>query len=442
MNIYLQIHKVIRTFDIEMESIILHFLRRPIWRKTSTLLSLWLLMVVVSVALHMHNFNNFLIYKFTFWHAVEGKSLFLNHGDHFDVNHYGPIFSLIMAPFAIIPSLWMGVALWHLALAMFLWWAIQRSTLTTAQIVVVIWLTAHELLNALGMSQFNVATAAMILLTYSAIHRGKDVWAAFWIVLGVLVKAYGIVGLAFFFFTRNKIKFTMWLVIWTVILVVLPMPFFGFDYVGGQYVEWIKCLGEKGQENMLSDFQNISLLGIIRKIGYACTAGLQSYWSVYLHEAPQDNTNFWISTWNDLWIIVPAMIYSALPWLRVKQYHSYSFQLMALALVLMFVNIFSTGAENSSYIISMLGVAIWYIAAPWKRSRTDLALLIFCFVLTSLSPTDLFPPYIRTYWIRAFALKALPVVLIWGKLVWEMCTRDYTFKVADDPVSCAPCTAE
>ena len=151
MNIYLQIHKVIRTFDIEMESIILHFLRRPIWRKTSTLLSLWLLMVVVSVALHMHNFNNFLIYNFTFWHAVEGKSLFLNHGDHFDVNHYGPIFSLIMAPFAIIPSLWMGVALWHLALAMFLWWAIQRSTLTTAQIVVVIWLTAHELLNALGM---------------------------------------------------------------------------------------------------------------------------------------------------------------------------------------------------------------------------------------------------------------------------------------------------
>ena len=88
--------------------------------------------------------------------------------------------------------------------------------------------------------------------------------------------------------------------------------------------------------------------------------------------------------------------------------------------------VFSTGAENSSYIISMLGVAIWYIAVPWKRSRLDLCLLIFCFVLTSLSPTDLFPSYIRTYWIRAFALKSLPVVIIWLKLVWEMCTKDYT----------------
>ena len=57
-----------------MKTAILHFLQRPIWKKTSTLLTLWLLMVVVSVALHMHNFNNFLIYKYTYWHAVEGKT--------------------------------------------------------------------------------------------------------------------------------------------------------------------------------------------------------------------------------------------------------------------------------------------------------------------------------------------------------------------------------
>jgi hypothetical protein len=70
-------------------------------------------------------------------------------------------------------------------------------------------------------------------------------------------------------------------------------------------------------------------------------------------------------------------------------------------------------------------VAIWFGAVPWKRSRLDLCLLVFCFILTSLSSTDLFPGDLRTYVIRAFSLKALPVVIIWLKLVWEMCTRDY-----------------
>ena len=417
---------------------------KSFWRNTWTLFSLWMLMVIISVGLHMHNFNNFLIYKFTFWHAVEGRSLFENHGDHFDVNHYGPLFSLIIAPFSLISgtatsmgdvTLWIDVFLWHLALGLFLWWAIRQSTLTMEQKVVVIWLTAHEMLNALGMSQFNVATAAMILLTYSAIRRGKDMWAAFWIVLGTLVKMYGIVGLAFFFFAKSKSKFVMWLLIWTVVLMVLPMPFFGADYVAGQYVEWIKCLGEKGQENLLSDFQNISLLGMVRKIGYAVSAGLPAYYEVFESAGKNpDVTNWWWSTWNDLWLIAPALIYSALPWLRVKQYKHHAFQLMCLALVLMFVNIFSTGAENSSYIISMLGVAIWFIAVPWKRSRLDIGLLIFCFVLTSLSSTDLFPGDIRTYWIRAFSLKALPVVLIWLKLVWEMCTREYGEQPQSEPL--------
>lgn len=398
----------------------------PFWRDKRTMFSLWMLMVIISIGLHMHNFNNYLIYKYTFWHALEGKSLFESHGDHYDVNHYGPIYSLIMAPFAVIPSIWVGVALWHLTLALFLWWAIRKSTLTVEQQVVVIWLTAHEMLNALGMSQFNVATAAMILLTYTAIRRGQDMWAAFWIVLGTLVKLYGIVGLAFFFFAKSKPKFVMWLMVWTVVLIALPMPFFGIEYELGQYAEWFKCLSEKADENMLSDFQNISLLGMVRKIGYAVTAGLPAYYEVFESAGKQyDATNWWVSTWNDLWIIIPAMVYSALPWLRFKQYHSHSFQLMCLALVLMIVNILSTGSENSSYIIAMLGVAIWYIAVPWKRSRLDLYLLIFCFFLTSLSCTDIFPAYIRSFWIRAFSLKALPVVVIWMKLVWEMCTRDY-----------------
>lgn len=59
------------------------------------------------------------------------------------------------------------------------------------------------------------------------------------------------------------------------------MPFWGADYVVIQYIEWITCLGEKGQENLLSDFQNINLLGMVRKTDYAITAGLPAYYEVF-----------------------------------------------------------------------------------------------------------------------------------------------------------------
>ena len=405
----------------------------PFWHKYKTLFFVWILMVVISVGLHMHNFNNFLIYKYTFWHAYNGTSLYAAYPeDHYDVNHYGPIYGLIMAPFAIIPSLWAGVFFWHLALALFLWWAIRRSTLTWEQQVIIFWFTAHEMLNALGMSQFNVATAAMILLSYTYLRRGSEMWSAFWIVLGTLTKIYGIVGLAFFFFAKSKPKFVLWLVVWSVVLFVLPMPFWGCGYVVDQYAEWATSLLAKGDENILSDFQNISLLGFVRKVGYACTAGLSAYYDVFWRRTLPDASNWWIAVWSDLWIILPGLLYGALPYLRIRQYGSLSFQMMCLASVLMFVNIFSTGSENSSYIISMLGVGIWYVAVPWKRSRTDLWLMIFCFFLTSLSPTDLFPEYLRTHWIRPFALKSIPVVVIWLKLVYEMLTKDYTKDINPD----------
>ena len=250
-------------------------------------------------------------------------------------------------------------------------------------------------------------------------------WGALWIVIGTLVKLYGIVGLAFFFFSKNKMKFLMWLIVWTVVLVVLPMPFFGVQYELSQYSEWMNSLIEKGGQNALSDFQNISLLGFVRKVGYACSMGLDAYYDVFWRRTLPDASNWWMSTWNDLWLILPGLCYGALPYIRISQYKNYSFQMMCMASVLMFVNIFSTGSENSSYIISMLGVAIWYIAVPWKRTRIDLALLIFCFFLTSLSPTDLFPEYLRTHWIRPFALKSIPVVIIWLKLIYEMLTRNY-----------------
>jgi hypothetical protein len=92
----------------------------------------------------------------------------------------------------------------------------------------------------------------------------------------------------------------------------------------------------------------------------------------------------------------------------------------------MFVVLFSTGSESSGYIIPFVGIVIWYTAAPWQRTGWDVFLLVFVFILSSMSPSDLFPAYLRKEFVQPYALKALPVTIIWLKLCYEMVTKDYS----------------
>ena len=215
-----------------------------------------------------------------------------------------------------------------------------------------------------------------------------------------MVKVYGIVGLAFFFFSRHKVKFIGSLAFWAVVLFAAPMLISSPEYIIGQYHEWQVTTVEKNSENLMTLGQNISLLGIVRK-----TTGCLDY--------------------SDLWLIIPGMIAFALPYLRLKQHSSEAFRQTLLASVLMFTVLFSTGSENSSYIIAVVGVVIWYTAAPWQRSKWDIALMVYVFIFCTMAHSDLVPKFLRETWIKPYALKALPVVIVWLKLCYEMYTKDY-----------------
>lgn len=97
-----------------------------------------------------------------------------------------------------------------------------------------------------------------------------------------------------------------------------------------------------------------------------------------------------------------------------------------LASVMLFVILFSTGSESSTYIVAIVGVVLWYAAVPWKRGRWDIALMVFVFVLTCMSGSDIVPKFIRKQYVQAYSLKALPCVIVWLRLIYEMCTKDYT----------------
>ena len=94
----------------------------------------------------------------------------------------------------------------------------------------------------------------------------------------------------------------------------------------------------------------------------------------------------------------------------------------------MFTILFSTGSENSTYIIPVVGVVIWYTAAPWQRSRWDIALMVYVFICCTMAHSDIIPRFLREEYVKPYALKALPVVIVWFKLCYEVITKDYAEK--------------
>lgn len=374
---------------------------KPLFRDRRTILWLWLpLSVLAALLKYNRTDNNYRIFRGVFWHTVQGTSLYESYpAEYFDVNHYGPFFSLVIAPFALMP-IPLGLVFWCIALSLTLYFAVTRSTFSSWQQMFVLWFCSETLLTSLFMQQFNIAIAAIIIASYALIEKERDFWAACLIVLGTFVKLYGIVGLAFFFFSRHKGKFVLSLLFWGVVLFVAPMIISSPAYVVGQYHAWYVCLMEKNGENLVSVAQNISALGMVRRV-----LGNPQY--------------------SDLLILAPALVLFALPYLRFKEWRNEGFRMTLLASVLLFTVLFSTGSESSSYIIALSGVCVWYFAAPWQRGKADIWLLVFVFLLSSMGSSDLYPRTIKREYIQAYSLKALPCLIVWLKLCWEMMTKNY-----------------
>lgn len=375
------------------------FFQKDFFYKKSTLFALWLILPIIAALTKFNSHNNFVIFRYVFHHVIDKLPLYEAYPEYYDYNHYGPFFSLLISPFAVAP-LWISLLFWLVALSMSLFFAIKMLKLDYRKETFIYYFVAHELLTALFMSQFNIAVVAMIVASFACINRGKDFWAAFFIMLGFFVKLYTIVGLAFFFFSKNKIKFISSLVFWSIIFFIAPMLISSPEYIIEQYYAWAERLSLKNGDNMFALSQNVSLLGMVRKIS--------------------GNPNY-----SDILLIMPALLIFSIPYLRFSQYKYLGFRYAMLSSVLLFTVLFSTGSESSTYIIAFVGVAIWYLNSPSKRNKWDLALLIFAFILTSMSPSDLFPKYIRINYVLPYALKALPCAIIWFKQIWEMLSFDY-----------------
>jgi Glycosyltransferase family 87 len=362
----------------------------------------WLLVGIVFVAtfhrlwLTESAFNNYQIFRWSFFNLKENVNLYDYHPlQHQDLFKYSPTFAALMPPFYFLPT-WLGLLSWNLLNVLVPYWAIRQIRISERERALVILFVCIELLSSIQNSQSNGLMAGLMIGAFALLEKGKPIQAALLLCLGFYIKIFAaLLGIIFIFYP-SKWKFILACAGCLVLLALLPVPFCGLHNLIEQYQNWLHLLSNDPAGEL-----NFSIMTLTQR------------WFHF--------------TCSDLFYLIPGLLLLVVPLLRISQWKNFSFRLTFLAQTLIWVVLFNHKAESPTYVIAMFGVALWSvfeIASPMKTS-----LLWFVFIFTGLVATDLFPSVLKQDFFVPYCIKALPCMLVWGILSWQLLKKDYTPKV-------------
>lgn len=329
--------------------------------------------------------------------------------EYYDQNHYGPIFSIFISPFAILPDS-IGFFLWQITNAIFFLVAINMLPLTNKIKTLILLFCVIEFANASHYMQSNAIIVAFIILSFLLVKKGKEEWATAFIVLGTFIKLYPVIGFVFFLFSKNKLKFMVSTVIWTIVFFLLPMIISSPSYIIQSYYDWFRELAIKNSMNVtLGGTIDWCVMGVVRRL---------------FGDPTIPNLPF---------LVVGATIF-AIPLLRFKQFASLKFCLQVLASALIFAVIFSTGSEHPTFVIATAGAVIYIMMQEKPFTPFNITMLVLLVVITGLGPSDAFPRFMRD-WIEYYAVKAWPCIIIWTKIAYELIFKDFLVENATLPLA-------
>jgi hypothetical protein len=335
------------------------------------------------------HYNNYVIFKQSFFHLLEGKDLYiLFPADHHDLYKYSPTFALLFAPMAILPD-WLGLSIWNLLNALTVVWGVSRlSLLNDSAKKAVLIFVAIELLTSLQNAQSSGLMAGLVVWAFACLERKQYAWAMLLIVITGYIKIFWVLAFAVCIFYPEKWRMVAYAVAWTLLLLILPLLAVSPAQLVFLYKSWWTLL--------LADHDT--------SYGLSVMGWLQSWFQVN----PSKNV-----------VTLTGLALLLLPLLKWRLYPEALFRVAFMASLLLWLVIFNPKAESPAFIIAMLGVGLWYFTLPGKSKRAT-ALVVLAFVLTSLSPTDIFPATLRQQVVVPFVLKVVPCIMLWGYINYRM----------------------
>lgn len=335
-----------------------------------------------------NKYNNYTIFEKSFQHLKNNQDLYILYPqEHWDLYKYTPSFSVLFGIFSVLPD-WLGLTLWNILNAMvFLAAVYYLPKANNYQKGLILLIVIPELMTSIQNEQSNALIAGLLILAYGFLEKNKAFWATLCIVFSVFIKLFGIVGFALFLFYPNKWKSVLYTLFWTGVLLLLPLIFVSAD----QYIKLYDSF-----LNMLKNDHSISY-------GYSVMGWIHSWF----YEGINKNI-----------IVLTGVLVFLVPFVRIKLYKESMFTYLLLCSILIWIVIFNHKAESPTFIIAMAGVSLWFVRS--EKTTLNIILFVLAFILTSLSPTDLFPKYLRDEFVHPYSLKAFPCILIWCKIIYDM----------------------
>ena len=341
-------------------------------------------------------YNNYIIFKQSFFHLIHRQDLYcLYPNEYYDPYKYSPAFALIFGLLAYLPDS-MGLFIWNALNAFVLFFAIYQLPGINLKYKSLILVTvAVELMTCMQSSQSNALLVGLLILAFCMLEKENLLLATLFVSLTVFIKLFGVLICILFIFYPKKGKIILYMTAWFLLLSLLPMLACGSDQLIFLYKSWLTPLGN---DHALS-------------YGYSVMGWLHSWFHVNV---------------NKVLVLLSGLAVLLLPLLKIKKYTLYAFRLGILTSVLVWMVIFNHMAESPTFIVAIAGVSIWFYAQ--KTSRLNLILLCLAIIFTCLSPTDLFPSYVRKEIFQPYVIKAVPCILIWLKMNYDLCFDRYAFR--------------
>jgi hypothetical protein len=341
----------------------------------------------------LHHYNNFKIYQHSSFHFFGRTNMYIEYPDkYYDLFLYNPSFALLFAPFAYLPVV-AGIYVWIGFVITVYYFSVRLLPFDKKAKLFIYGFTFIELVTSLENIQTNPLIAAFILFTFIFLENEKVFKATAFPNLGFFVKGYGAISGILLILKQPKFKNFLYLFFWFLILFCLPLVYYSPAGLLNLYKEWKSSLFSEHESNV-----GISLMGMII--------------SIFRLRIPV------------IWIQMIGMFFFFSTVIIIFFRKSYEeVKGIFLAYILIWIIIFNHDAESATYIIAVTGVAIWYINSA--RSLTDKVLLFITFILTVLSPTDIFPDFLYKKYVFPFALKALGPSLVWMKIQISLYLPDY-----------------
>lgn len=335
-------------------------------------------------------YNNYLIFQQSFFHLLENEDLYRAYPqEHYDLFKYSPSFAMFMGVIAYFP-VWLGLFLWNLLNVFVLFFGLKKIKFTRENgFVFACLFVIIELITTTQNSQSNALIAGLILLAFDALENNKVSKSSWLLISTVFIKLFGLVAFVLYLFYPKKIKSGLWVIFWMFFLSLLPVLFVGIDSLYAQYMSWIQLLA-----NDHSNELKFSVMGF-----------LNSWFGV-----PADYKNY---------ILLFGVLMFLTPLVKYKNYRVLRYKQLYVSSILLWVVLFNHMAESATFIIAVAGIAIWFFTKN-KVSSLDKVLLGLTVFFTLLSPSDIYPEFIRKMYFVPYVVKVIPCILVWLKINFEL----------------------